>query len=297
MENKRVIKNATLQDLESLRGETIIASPMSNVENNISANETIKLKPKTSSFEPDPVQFYLPSGSHFIEEGYIWIRRLSTAEEGTLLKLSSEKDFNNAINKIFESSIKSDISISSIPLIDKVPIFITIIALTYGGNISINDVIKDDCKTCRDDERVYIDILKDIKIKQLDDSIEYPLSIITDDEKYIIKYRYPTIKDEAGSEESPLDFIKKIIIEIKEVNSNLVIDKKSASEMIQWLTPNEKKKISVSLSEISKHGNSFECTIGSCSNKNCSMKDQKISLSSDNLLTRVVNSIVENLAI
>jgi hypothetical protein len=294
-EKKPIIKNATAEDIEALKGNNIVEAIPASKQNQEVINSS--LKPKLSQFEPDPVQFLLPSGGHFVSDGYIYIRRLSTAEEGILLKLSNEKDFNFAINKIFESAIKSDISISNIPLIDKIPIFITIIGLTYGGNLSISDLVKEDCKSCRDNEKVYINILQDINIKQLEESFVYPLSITSDDGNYIIKYRYPTIKDEGGSEDGPLDFIRKIIIEIKDAKTNTLIDKKNIEEIIQWLTSSEKKKISTSLAEISKYGGSFDCKINNCSNKSCSMKGQSITMTSENILTRVINSIIENLAI
>jgi hypothetical protein len=295
-----VIKNVTPQDFKSFTEEdSIEAKPLSSLNNQIDIipEDIASLKPKKSPFEPDPIKFILPSGKLFVEEGYIYVRRLSTSEENMFLKLTSEKDFNEAVNRIFNTAIKSSIDIGSIPIIDKVGIFICIVSLTYGGKLSIYDFVKDDCKTCGDNENVSINALTDIETNILPDDFEYPMQFITDNKEFSVKFRYPTIKDEVAIEsDGALDYIKRITIEIKNLSSNTILDKKSIEEIVEWLSTNEKKQISKKLGDFSSYGNKFTCTISSCSNKNCFMKNQKIELKAEDLLSRVVQYIAENLS-
>lgn len=292
-ERKKVIKNATPQDLERLS--------LQNLSEAIPVNEDLEnnfnLKPKKSKHEPNPVKFYLPSGKIFVEEGFIWIRRLNTSEEQILLRMTNEEELLSGINKIFETAIKNDINILNIPLIDKIPIFSAIISLTYGKEFSIKDLVYKNCSGCKEHNTVKFDFFNDLKINFVPEDFQFPMSILTEDKKYYIKFRFPTIRDESTVAQGNLSFIKNIITEIKDIGNDSLVEKKDYEEIIEWFTSGDKKNITLKIKEFSKYGDEIQINVSSCSISNCPTKEKKIDVSSKEIMDIIINSIVNNLSV
>ena len=246
-------------------------------------DEEIVLKPKKSYFEPDPVPYKLISKNYFIKNNLtknaeIFVRPWNTEDEVKISRINTTEDFNKICNEIFSSCVKSDIDIYELALVDKLPLFIFILVITYGSKVSVKKLM--DCEVCENDSDVdvTVDLLKDLEYKYIPDDLEYPFvmkltSYPKDD--ITIKYVYPSLKHEkffldSGTSDNLIDSLRHIIIEMKGKKANgKDVTKNDLSDIIKYLNADDKTKIRKSIADVSSYGINLETDKYSCSKENC----------------------------
>ena len=246
-------------------------------------DEEIILKPKKSYFEPDPVPYKLISKNYFIKNNLtknaeIFVRPWNTEDEMRISRINTTEDFNKICNEIFNSCVKSDIDIYEMALVDKLPLFIFILVITYGNTVSVKKLM--DCEICENDPEVdvTVDLLKDLEYKYLPDNIEYPFTMkLTSYPKddISIKYVYPSLKHEkffldSGATDNLIDSLRHIIIEMKGKKANgKDVTKNDLGDIIKYLNAEDKTKIRKNIADISSYGINLETDKYHCSKENC----------------------------
>ena len=285
---------------ENIIKEQIVEEYEEPVVVEIEEDEEIILKPKKSYFEPDPVAYKLISGRHFIKNNLtknneIFVRPWNTEDELKISKIKSIDDFNRICNEIFMSCIKSDIDVYELALVDKLPLFIFILVITYGSKVSVKSLM--DCEQCENDESVdvTVDLLNDLEYKYLPEEMEYPFSLkLTSYPKdnISIRYVYPSLKHEkffidTSESDNLINSLRHIVIELKGKKSNgKEITKNDLSDIIKYLNAEDKTKIRKTISDISSYGLNLETDRYQCSKEKCvyNKERKKIFLTFENIL-------------
>jgi hypothetical protein len=78
--------------------------------------------------------------------------------------------------------------------------------------------------------------------------------------------------------------------------NNTLLEKEEYLDVIEWLSSIDKKQITNKLKDFSKYGNDFKVNVSKCSNSQCTMKDSKVDMTSEDLMTRIISSVVKNLS-
>lgn len=285
---------------ENISKEEIIEDYEEPVVVEIEEDEEIILKPKKSYFEPDPVPYRLISGRYFIKNNLtknneIFVRPWNTEDELKISKIKSIDDFNRICNEIFMSCIKSDIDVYELALVDKLPLFVFILVITYGSKVSVKPLM--DCEQCENDETVdvTVDLLKDLEYKYLPDDLEYPFTLkLTSYPKdnIQIRYVYPSLKHEkffldTAETDNLINSLRHIIIELKGKKTNgKEITKNDLSDIIKFLNADDKTKIRKTIADISSYGLNLETDRYECSKEKCiyNKERKKIFLTFENIL-------------
>lgn len=265
-------------------------------------DEEIVLKPKKSYFEPDPEPYKLISGKHFIKKNLtsnneIFVRPWNTEDELKISRIAGVDDFNRVCNEIFMSCIKTDIDIYDLSLVDKLPLFIFILVITYGSEVSVKKMME--CEVCENDDNitVTVDLLKDLEYKYIPEDIEYPFTVkLTSYPKddITIRYVYPSLKhekfftDSGNKSDNFFDSLRHIIIEFKGKKANgKEITKNELNDVIKYLNAEDKLKIRKSINDMSTYGINLETERYHCSKENCvyNKERKKIYLNFEGILS------------
>lgn len=254
--------------------------------------EEIVLKPKKSYFEPDPVKFRLISGNYFIKNNLtknneIFVRPWNTEDELKITKIRNIEDFNRICNEIFQSCVKTDIDIYELALIDKLPLFVFILAITYGNKVPIKSLMN--CEICQNNDaiEVTVDLLKDLEYVYLPDDLEYPFTLHLSSypkDNITIRYIYPSLKHEKffidnRSQENLFDSLRHIIIEIKGKKANgRDVTKNDLNDIIKFLNAEDKASIKRNIANISDYGMKLETEKYHCSNEKCVYNKEKTNI-------------------
>lgn len=303
--------NKIKQNDEFLPKENLIKSNQNNDsfdEEKVRNEENVILKPKRSYFEPDSVPYKLISGNYFIKSNLtsnneIFVRPWNTEDEMKISKISGVDDFNKVCNEIFSSCVKSDIDIYELSLVDKLPLFIFILVITYGSEVSVKKLM--DCEICENEDTisVTVDLLNDLEYKYIPNDIEYPFKVkLTSYPKddIVIKYVYPSLKHErffveTGSKNDNLfDSLRHIIVEFKGKKANgKEITKNDLSDIIKYLNSDDKMKIRKNINDMSNYGINLETDRYKCSKENCvyNKERKKIYLNFENILSSLFNKL------
>ena len=301
------IRNPSQEEIEKFYKKTDevvlnksnIKQDSSKQENNTkevkSVNPNKELKPKKSRFEPDPVKCELISGSRYVEDGYIYVRRLNTEEESKLSGINNSDTLNSNINVIFETAIKSNVSIYEMPLIDKMYVFAFILGISYTDNLVINDLIK--CTTCKDEYPYNISFLRDLKLQKLSDDINVPfkITLTSFEDPYELCFNLPKIKNEAFFYNRDIsEIISSITIYLRD-KDGVDVPKEEWSDLMKWISNDDKKNITEILTRVNSYGENFDLIVDDkCKNPNCCMKNESIKIKIDDLFVKLIGGISTN---
>lgn len=256
------------------------------------------LKKRKSYFEPAPIKFKLPSGNKIVDskkltkDNEIFVRRFAAPEEDILAKSQMFQDnvpkTLELINKALDGTIKTNISIYDLSLIDKMALLIFIFAITYGHEIDIASALAGDvCTKCMPKEEqefadehgletntVIIDLLKDLKTNYIPDDYVYPFKIKLDSyegSNINITFEYPRIENEAVFTSPNMevsDVIKSLLKDVSgtKPNGNPVV-KQEVDDILKYLDRGDKIKIKKHLESFGDFGlkntcNNFKCSKG-----------------------------------
>lgn len=262
------------------------------------------LKPKKSKFEPDPVEFKLPSFGKSIpkhlhkfltEDKSIYIRRITAQEEIILSKLRDRPDqILKTITQCLDSCLKTNIDIKHFMLIDKIPMFLFLIDISYKQK---DDKINITCPECKQTQERKISIKDDLKIRYMDKSTKYPLELTTNksyDTKYIITFDAPTFEHEKLFESEDLEathLLHNLVLTITDSDGKNV-PKEDWLELINNLDSEDRIRFRDTLSDMTdKFGTDTKIDF-TCSNKGCIVynKNTKTDIPLDQIFLNLANN-------
>lgn len=283
-EKEKKIRNPSLEELKLLEEGDI-----KNVEGfpiNYAEKEDIDedfVKP-IDAYEPRPVKFRLPSGRTTVKAKYltdnneILVRRITTVEE-SMFKDFSQKDFMSAIEPQMDSCIKTNIPLQELSFIDKLPLYIFLLMITYGKDFQVED----QCEMCGKEHTIDIDLKKDIldKIKYVPDNFEYPRKIKLESfagDMYMHAGFQTIGENNLITEKGTI--LDQMMILIKKV-SGLTEDGKTVTNedrenIIKYLNDKDRKKFRDWIIEFSEYGTDLMIHKKVCKNNSCELYDKKV---------------------
>ena len=283
MQPNKIIRNPSQDELKKLQQKDVVKG-MPAPTNQVSTPVIIStgLKPSTT-FEPKPIEFLLPSNKLIIPSGKIMVRRMTTVEEGmfqeTLSKLSRSDEkishrtyiytFLDTINRAMNNCIKTDIDIYGLSLIDKTPLFLFVMSITYGD---MHDV-ELQCSACKKDFTHTLDI-STLKNKIVPENFQYPriVELMSFPFKATAYLTYPTIGDEMlwVDNADPIAMYLSILSRIEgTTDNNEQIGEKHYEELVKNLHDDDKKKIKAFIAEFSEYGSDVVIEKNVCKDKMC----------------------------
>lgn len=266
-------------------------------------NESI-LKPKASKYEPDPVPFKLPSMGKSIPARFhnlltadkeIYIRRMSSKEEEIIAKLkTSPERFLSVITECLKGCVRTNIDIKYLMLIDKIPMFLFLLNISYQNSKDIKISIP--CPECGKAHEKKVDLKDVIKIRYLPKDFKYPLSITTDKSyatKYLIEYDSPTFEHEPLIEQEEIEasqLLHNLIVNIEDISGGSV-EKSEWFEIINYLDYDDKIKFKNKIEEITNNYGTDTKIDFTCENKGCMIynKPSKADIPLDQIFINIIS--------
>jgi len=293
MEGK-TIRNPSEEEIKNLqRKDATVAKPKSK--------NKVKNINKENMFEPEAVEFDLPSGSLIIPGGKIKVRRMTTVEEGIFQETVSRmfqgssdalntSAFFDSLNRAIDNCIKSDVSIYELSLIDKIPLFVFISAKTYGDKHDLEL----SCPVCGDSSEFNIDLSK-LDTKIVPEDIEYPKEIELTSFDFPVKMliQYPVIGDEAIWTDDimrPVEqFLSLVYSAEGELPDGTKIDEEHYIQIVENLNSDDKKIIKEWMNDFSQYGTNAYVNKKVCNNKECEKykKIQRVAIPIENIFIKV----------
>ena len=277
------LRNPSEQEIQALIKKDYIPKAEIIKDNEINKKEKEKETPSFNSnipmkpfddFEPEPLKFKLPSGRSVVNQKYltedneIFVRKLSLKEEGFFGESASGTKFYAGLNRILRECIKTDINENTLSSIDKIPLVIFILAISYGELYNIGPI--EGCKTCTKSNKVMLNLLEDIEINYVPQTFSYPLKIRLNFEGADINLtmHYPRIMNEEIVFDSSNIFeqIKSLIISIDGIKKNgKKVEISDYDSIITYLSKIDKDKIMDFLYNYSQFGiqtntDKFKCS-------------------------------------
>jgi hypothetical protein len=237
-------------------------------------------------FEPAPVKFRLPSGSTTVKKKYltdnneILVRRFTSIEE-SMFKKFSEAEFMLAIEPQMDSCIKTNISVQDLSFIDKIPLYLFLIALTYGKDFEIDY----ECEVCLKEFKMKIDLQKEVidAFKYVPDGFEYPKIVKLDSLGGDINafMHFQTV-GESNLISDKGTILDQMLILIKKTTgtaaSGKTITPEQRESIVKFMDDKDRKKFRNWIEEFSKYGTSLVLNKSTCKNGACEMCDKKVEI-------------------
>jgi len=283
---EETIRNPSQKELDALADggiKKVQAIPVSELDLEKVDEDTLK---PIDNYEPNPVAFKLPSGKTTVRRKYltdkneVFIRRMGTSEEA-MFKNFMNKDFLSAIEPQLDACLKTNIKVEELSFIDKIPMYIFLLAITYGKDFTV----KCECQMCRKEYDVDIDLEKDAikKFKYIPDGFEYPKKIQL--ESYggdIVAHTYfqtigenNLISDKGTIYDQMLTLMKRI--EGTDKNDNKVKED-DRENIIKFLSEADRKKFREWIAEFGEYGTDLMIKKKVCKNESCEFKNKEVEL-------------------
>lgn len=322
MTSEQPLRNPTQEEINSLLKKEhipsaeIIKTSSIKIEQEESKGESnnffenVPLK-AFDEFEPEPEKFRLPSGSKVINQNLltknneIFVRKLSLKEEGIFSEIAKSEKFFIELNKVLSNCIKTDISEKGLSAIDKIPLIIFILALTYGKEYNIGPI--KECKTCDPKNEVILNLIDDIEIKYVEDTYQYPITLKLSfpNTNIIMTMHYPRLLNEdiTFTSDNILEQIENLTISIsgtKKDGSKVKIQ--DYKNIITYLQQEDKEFILEKLTEFSQYGiqtetKKFKCSKACISGEHeCHMlkENKKIDINLEKIFLAIAKKINKN---
>lgn len=294
------IRNPSPSEIESFLNKNVEEAAVlnNNTTNTKKPNENSNpvsvfsndLKPKKSRFEPDPIKCDLISGTNFSSDGFIYVRRLNTEEESKLTQIKDATSLNSIINSIFQTAIKSNISINEMPIIDKMYVFAFILSISYVKEINANDLI--DCEDCNENYPNIINFIDDIKINQLEkNKIPFKVTLKSFDIPYELCFNIPKIKNENSIYNKDVsEIISSITVYLRD-DKGVDVPQEEWIDIFKWINNDDKKIITEILTDISSYGEKINVEINKCNNPSCRLQGKCKKIPMEDLFTKMFTAI------
>jgi hypothetical protein len=287
---KPMISNPTVQQAHKMDDKSTTKATFEDISEQITKAEVAGiLKPKDSKYEPNPVLFKLPSMGKSIPSNFqhaltdnkeIYIRRISSTEEKIIAKLRTEPHrILNIITEVLEKCIKTNIPMKYYMTLDKIPMFLFLLEISYSDT---NNKIEVSCPKCQQKQLREINISKDINIRYMEKDLKYPLSIHTDKsyaDKYLIEFDAPLFEHETLFDQEELEaaqLLRNLVINITDLKTNRTVPKEEWLNLINYLDFDDRIAFRDEIAKISdKYGTDVKIDF-SCENKGCADAGESI---------------------
>lgn len=279
------IRNPTAEEVEALtRGKVEALQPVKKDNKKVTTKtyDADELRPKSSRFEPDPVKFELPSGNTFVYQGYLWVRRVNTEEEARLLDLQSKQgSFNEVVNSVLSSAVKSNFPVSELPLLDKLPLFVFLLSISFESKVNVSDVVTN-CGACSTEYSFDVNLVSDAFYEKIPNSEEYPfvVQLSSYDEPHTVCFSYPQIKNEVNTTTLDVSKVLSDLVVYLKNSKGHDVPKEQYKEMFRWLNTEDKKSISSKISNFNSYGQNVKFSTVHCSNPNCTNEEATVKVES-----------------
>lgn len=289
---KPMISNPTVQQANKIDDKSTTKATFEDISDKIAKAEVAgTLKPKDSKYEPTPRLFKLPSMGKSIPSSFqhaltenkeIYIRRISSTEEKIIAKLRTEPHrILNIITEVLEKCIKTNIPMNYYMTLDKIPMFLFLLEISYSDT---NNKIEVACPECNKKQLREINISKDINIRYMEKESKYPLSIETKNsyaEKYLIEFDAPLFEHESLFDQEELEaaqLLRNLVINITDVKTGRTVPKEEWLNLINYLDFDDRIAFRDEIARVSdNYGTDIKIDF-SCENKGCTKADEQIKI-------------------
>lgn len=321
-DSERVIRNPSPEEIEAKIKQTsavveeqtdeqqeVQIADNKNQEQPIQSSDD-DIKPNESIFSPQMFPHKLIMGPIYknpkIKNGEVMIRRMTALEESLfydIITKGSVKIFFETITKALKTCVRTNIDIEKeLFLNEKIPLFIHVLALTYGENKTF-DI---ECPTCWQVTKLKLNIIKDIKNKYFPKNGKFPVPIklASYGIPITLHLTYPKIESESlyldlvENEEQPTaKWIIKIRKLVDHIDGSLPdgspIGEQHYDQIMNNLGIEDTKRIKKEMENLSSHGSLLhQLRSKFCENAQCSMwkQEQPVTIPVDQLF---INMFVE----
>lgn len=311
MSNK--VRNPSPDELNKLKNSFDINSekqiPSKTILNDKVVDiEDLKIEPikEESFFSPEKVYHklilpkeYYKNIKHINDNSEILVRRMTAVEEGFFYDMFKKENtgdllvFFEVINKVLEQCVRSNIDYYELNIIEKVPLFMFVLALTYG---SIHEFIFK-CNECNKEYKVNLDIIEDLETFYPDenDNIPYKIKLTSylpyEIFLYISTPRMKFEKEYLKEDSSWFEKLSLINHGIEGVIKEKEITEEDYDEILKNLNTEDTKNIKEINNKFTKEFgiNLSDINIKLCSNNECSLynKVQQLSLPIDYIFIKM----------
>lgn len=297
------IKSPTVEEIETALDND--KTPGENVKRIKPANKPAPAKTKNSEckmkdeadsfFEPEAELFLLPTkrkvyaGEGITDEGKIYVRRFTTKEENLVQSaLIKEKNssgmtlntFLHIINEALDNCIKSDVSIYDLAIIDKIPMLVKIISMSYGKKLKITIP----CEECEKEHEIEINLDKDFVVNYISDKFPSPKTIKLEKFSFPVEIdlTIPTVIDEDAFSGETVDLIRQFEAMIVEARGTKPdgepITRKDIPLIVENIHQDDKEQVKKYINSFSEIGTDLQLNpISLCTNKKCSLFNAPVS--------------------
>lgn len=309
-----IVRNPSPEDLDKLKNEHDVVAESSVPNKVIDNNKIVNLRDldslpvKTDSiFSPEKHKYklilprnYYKDLQHINEDNTILIRRMTAIEEGFFYDMLKEQKidlliFFDVINKALSECVRTNIDFYKLNIIEKVPLFIKILSLTYGNTHEF----KFKCNECGNKYQVSINLDEDLDVIYAEQETEIPFKIKLETYKAFDVFLYvstPIMKHETSylnSSNSWFEKLKLLTYKIEGVINNKVITEDDYDEILSNLNSTDIKKIKeINQKFTVEYGmNLSDINIQLCNNMDCSLykKTQQLALPLDVIFFTMFN--------
>lgn len=309
-----VIKNfdPSKQTDESFQKKTarkkVIQKNIKAVEKENPFDSADSIKPAESMFSPKifPVKLIggkhnYPFLKHITDNGEIFIRRFTMIEENEFKKLAESytlKRFFEVISKVIETSVRSNIDVYKLSMVEQLYLFINIYSLTFDD--SIEQETK--CKDCDYTEKMEFKISKDIPVKYMSekDFLLKEILLTSYDEPFKMWIKFPNLEEQLIYLDETVDWANKIKLLIDKIENNLEngyqVKKEDYLDIITNLNTTDKKIIRDFIEDTAQNygalleiKDKFICKNKSCKSFN---KKQNVDLSLETFFEKIITNIM-----
>jgi len=304
------IENISPDELAKLRTHNAVQAHNSNLLPDENADDKRQKYKPTSRFEPLPFDIVVPSGNlalpefmydeaeglktvkakvisvvqedkvlTFFRDLYRDLTNNQGSDATALIELYQDKFFH-IIDTIIDDCLKTNVSIEDFMVVDRMWLFISIIANSYGPE----QILEYQCPICSTKNNIkthLIKDLKDLKIYGRDIKTPYPLKYVFDidgiegPKQIQLIMEYPKIKDFSlllkQDVFSQVGLLSNVLIEAQETVNGVpkLIDKTEFYDVIQAIPLNARLEIKKIFDDFTLLGTQLEVKKKVCTNKTC----------------------------
>lgn len=317
----RKIKNPSPEELNkitninsanSVPASKDVETPIKPVEKPIIVGST---KPDESIFSPPVYLHQLVAGKHnykhlenVTDSGHIYIRRMTAIEESMFydaIKNMTFDNINNVITEVLNNCIRSNVEIGQLYTVEKLALFIHVIALTYGNIQKFKFICAGDWATKNLDKEgnpqleeyeVAIDLYELITEYFPEDlTVPFSMELTSYDMPLTLWVHYPTIDEEAFFLEESQNVITKVRSLVDKIEGTLPNGSHVVEEMYDQIMINlntdDTDGLSKKIGTIKDYGIKLtDIPVKSmCKNKKCSehLKTQKVDITFQQILSLI----------
>lgn len=283
---KTIIRNPTKEEVDNLeKANGVIGEPAKRPKKQQSRPDAgeygCEMKERTSAFEPKPVEFFLPSGTKIVDSpgvtqrGSIYIRRVTTVEE-SIIQNALMRDamgyysitpgeaepitltrFLALLNDVINPCIRSNVDVRELSIIDKLPLLLKLISMTYGGKVEAQF----ECDECGLVQPHQVDLERDVIVSPIPEDFVLPRRIALVDSfdfQVDVDVTIPLVGDEGAFVGSEIDILKQyesIIVGASGVKPDgTAVTIKDLPDIVDNLGDEDKKSIRAFIAEYTKFG-------------------------------------------